>query len=637
MADDMNRSAAEVESRAAGDGNKRNASEVLFTGERNGDPDEVHGGDRVKAPRVDRGGESSAAPDGDRGGESGGDPDEVHGGDRVKAPRVDRGGESGETPDGGSGGESGETPDGGSGGSGKASSLVKQGSLLSLLTLGSRIAGLVREMVKAALLGTTPLSDAFTVAFMIPNLFRRLFAEGSIAVAFIPTFKGYLVEGDKEKTREFLSSFITLLSFLVNLAVLIGIALTPLIVPIFSLKELDETILLTQIMFPFLALISFAAFLQGILNSHSIFAPSGMAPIVLNVVIIIAAYGLSPLLHNPARAMAIGVIIGGLLQALIQWPAVHRLGYRITFTSLKKAFTNPGTRTVLRLIGPTIVGMAAYQLNDLVSTALAGRAGPGVVSSLQYSLRLQELFLGIFAVSIGTVLLPDLAGFAKKHQWDEYNQRLITAMDIIALITIPVTVFSLQQGELIIRLLFQSRSFNEESVVLTKTAFTYHILGLFFIAINRILAPAFYAQSDSKSPTLAGILSFLVNMLLAALLVGPMKGGGVALALTLASLVNTAFLLLFLRKNPKVAVGRAVASALGYTTKLALFSFIAILPIIWLNPLLLRLFHGRGRLISYGMPLIINGLVFGAIGVVLLVLSRDKQALYIGRSLKRRL
>ena len=519
---------------------------------------------------------------------------------------------------------------------GKASSLAKQGSLLSLLTLGSRVAGLIREMVKAALLGTTPISDAFTVAFMIPNLFRRLFAEGSIAVAFIPTFKGYLIEGNKEKTKEFLSSFITLLTFLVTLAVLIGMALTPILVPIFSLKELNETILLTQIMFPFLALISFAAFLQGILNTHSIFAPSGVAPIVLNMVIIIAAYALSPFMKNPARAMAVGVIIGGTLQALVQWPAVHRLGYRISFTSLKKAFTNPGTRTVLRLIGPTIIGMAAYQLNDLVSTALAGKAGPGVVSSLQYSLRLQELFLGIFAVSIGTVLLPDLAGFAKKGQWNEYNQRLITAMDIIALITIPVTVFSLIQGEVIIRLLFQANSFNEDSVALTKTAFTFHIVGLFFIAINRILAPAFYAQSDSKSPTLAGILSFIVNMILAALLVGPMKGGGVALALTLASMVNTAFLLLFLRKNPQVAVGRAVASALGYTAKLALFSVIAVLPIIYINPLLLRLFKGHGRLIGYGVPLMLNGLVFGAIGVALLVLTKDKQALSIGKSLKRR-
>lgn len=529
-------------------------------------------------------------------------------------------------------GETGSSPK-----AGQASSLVRQGSVLSLLTLGSRIAGLVREMVKASLLGTTALSDAFTVAFMIPNLFRRLFAEGSIAVAFIPTFKGYLIEDDKEKTKEFLSSFITLLTFLVTLAVVIGIGATPLLVPIFSLKELNETILLTQIMFPFLALISFAAFLQGILNSHGIFSPSGVAPIILNIVIIICSYALSPFVKNPARAMAWGVIIGGMLQALVQWPAVYRLGYRIQFTGLRKAFTNPGTRTVLRLIGPTIVGMAAYQLNDLVSTALAGKAGPGVVSSLQYSLRLQELFLGIFAVSIGTVLLPDLAGYAKKGQWDEYNRRLITAMDIIALITIPVTVFSLYQGELIIRFLFQANSFNEESVALTKTAFAYHIVGLFFIAINRILAPAFYAQSDSKSPTLAGILSFLVNMLLAALLVGPMKGGGVALALTLASMVNTVFLLLFLRKNPQVAVGRAVASALGYTTKLAVFSVLALLPLFWLSPLLLTMMRGRGRLMSFGLPLVLNGLAFGLIGIALLVLTKDKQALAIGKSLKRRL
>ena len=167
--------------------------------------------------------------------------------------------------------------------------------------------------------------------------------------------------------------------------------------------------------------------------------------------------------------------------------------------------------------------MAAYQINDLVSTALAGNAGEGIVSSLQYSLRLQELILGVFAVSIGTVLLPDLAEYAKSHEWGLFNQRLTAAMNIIAFITIPITFFSLAQGELLIRLLFRARTFDEESVKLTLAAFTFHMPGLYFIAVNRVLAPAFYAQSNSKSPTLAGIISFGVNMALAALLVFPLR------------------------------------------------------------------------------------------------------------------
>lgn len=514
--------------------------------------------------------------------------------------------------------------------------MLRQGSILSLLTLGSRVLGLVREMVKAALLGTSALSDAFSVAFMIPNLFRRLFAEGSIAVAFIPTVKGYLHEGDTAKTREFLSAFWTMLSFLLTLTVLAGIAAAPLIVPIFGMKELDETVLLTRVMFPYLGFISLAAFFQGMLNSVNIFAPTGIAPILLNITIIISALGFSRFTGNPARAMAYGVFIGGALEAAIQLPFVLKQGFRFSFCTLKKAFTNPGTRTVLRLIGPTIIGMAAYQLNDLVSTALAGNAGAGVVSSLQYSLRLQELILGIFAVSIGTILLPDLAGHAKAARWNEYNRRLSIAIDIIALITIPISIFAFVQGDTLIRLLFQARSFDEQSVALTYTAFRFHIPGLFFIALNRILAPAFYAQSDSKTPTIAGIISFLVNMLLAVLLVGPMKGGGVALALSVASAVNCVLLLAFLKRNPLLAIGKAVTEAGRYALKLCVFSVIAVIPVQLLSPYLLKAFEGRGRIIAYGLPLGILTLLFAAIGIGLLLITRDKQARVIVQGVFKR-
>ena len=516
-------------------------------------------------------------------------------------------------------------------------SMLRQGTSLSVLTLVSRVLGLLREMTKANFLGTSALSDAFSVAFMLPNLFRRLFAEGSIAVAFIPTFKEYLLKNDKEKNREFLSCIFTFLTFFVTLAVMAGVLAAPLIIRFFGLEEVDEAILLTRIMFPFLGFISLAALFQGILNSLHIFTPSAIAPILLNAVTILCAYALSPFTGNPARAMAAGIIIGGFLEAAIQLPFVIKNGQRFFFTGLKKAISNPGTRTVLRLIGPTIIGMAAYQLNDIVSTALAGNAGVGVVSSLQYSLRLQELILGVFAVSIGTVLLPNLAEHAKLSHWETYNDQLISAMNIIALITIPITFFSLSQGDLMIRLLFQSRnrSFDENSVALTLSAFTFHMPGLFFIALNRILAPAFYAQSDAKSPTLAGIISFAVNMVLAIILVKPLRGAGIALALSAASAVNTAVLLAFLRKNPNIAVSRALRSALLYTLKLLVLSGIAVIPLLLLSPQLAGIFSGRGRFLSYGIPLAINLLIFSTLGILLLFVTRDKQLGALIRAIKR--
>ena len=479
------------------------------------------------------------------------------------------------------------------------------------------------------------------MAFMIPNLFRRLFAEGSIAVAFIPTFKEYLLKSENdqngaENIKEFLSCILTFLSFFVTITVIIGILLCPLVIRFFGMEEFNETVFLTRLMFPFLAFISLAAFFQGILNSLNIFTPSGFAPILLNLITILCAYALSPYTQNPARAMAIGILIGGFMEAAIQLPFVltHRRRLRFFFTGLKKAASNPGTKKVLRLIGPTIIGMAAYQLNDLVSTALAGNAGEGIVSSLQYSLRLQELILGIFAVSIGTVLLPDLAEYAKLQRWDIFNQRLAQAMNIIALITIPITFFFLSQGQTLIRLLFQTRNFDAESVQLTLAAFTFHMPGLYFIALNRILAPAFYDQSDTKSPTLAGIISFGFNMVLAALLAFRFKGAGIAFALTLASAVNTAVLVFFLKKNPGITLGRTIRSAFGYTIKMILLSSLALIPVIFLSPLLSAYFAGKGHIISEGAPLFINAFLFAASGIILLAATKDSQFLGVIRLIK---
>jgi putative peptidoglycan lipid II flippase len=259
-----------------------------------------------------------------------------------------------------------------------------------------------------------------------------------------------------------------------------------------------------------------------------------------------------------------------------------------------------------------------------------------VVSSLQYSLRLQELILGIFAVSIGTVLLPDLAEYAKLSRWDVYNDRLTAAMEIIAMITIPVTFFSLAEGETLIRLLFRTRNFDEKSVSLTLAAFTFHMPGLFFIALNRILAPAFYAQSDSRSPALAGIISFAVNMLLALILARSMRGAGIALALSLAGAANTGLLLLFLMKNPDIRVDRVLRSALLYALRLTVFSAAAVIPVLLLKSRLGGLLSGAGRIMAEGVPLIIEALVFAASGVTLLVLSRDRQFRALLGMLKRR-
>ena len=525
-------------------------------------------------------------------------------------------------------------------------SLLASGLSLSFFTLCSRILGLVREMTKASFLGTSKFADAFGIAFMIPNLLRRLFAENSISVAFIPTFRGYLEDSatsgkdsdEFKKTKEFLNSTITLISFCTTVVVILGIASSPLIIPLF-LDESDsvltaEAVLLTRIMFPYLFVISLAAFFQGILNGVKIFSPSGFTPVLFNSIVIACTYIFTPLLTKnvadaeiraqmAARAMSFGVLIGGCVQAIFQLPFVIKTGWFCHFTSLKKAFKNPGTKKVIALVGPTVIGMAAYQLNDVISTALAGKAGTGIVSSLQYSLRLQELILGIFAVSIGTVILPDLSGLAKTQKWENFNRLLSQAIKIIALISIPVTFYSLVCGKEIISLVYKSKNFNDESVQLTLTAFRFHIAGLFFIAMNRVVAPAFYAQGNTKSPTLAGILGLAINMIFALILIKPMSGGGIALALTLGSLANSILLFVFLKKNKQIDVKAVVGGTILYSIKMEVLSVIAAIPATLVKNATSAFFAGRGRLVEFGGTVVLTAIVFAFAGILLLLITKD--------------
>jgi putative peptidoglycan lipid II flippase len=538
----------------------------------------------------------------------------------------------------------------------KSKSIVRSGLLLTLMTFASRIMGLIREMTKASFLGTGLYADCFSVAFMIPNLFRRLFAENAISVAFIPTFKDYLAKGEsdenKKSTQEFLHATFTLVTFLTACVVVLGVLLTPFIMPLFCkapeagsadyaaqleyyLLERSETAALTRIMFPYLFLISIAAFFQGILNTCGIFAPSGFTPVMFNGIVIVSTYLLAPHTSNPARAMSLGVILGGSVQAIFQWPFVMKTGWKVGVTSIKKAFSNPGTRKVLSLIAPTIVGIAAYQLNDTVSTSLAKYVGPGIASSLQYSLRLQELILGIFAVSIGTVILPDLSGFANKKDWSEFNKMLLQAIKIMTLISIPITAYSLITGRELISLLYKKNQFDDNSVAMTLGVFRFHIAGLLFIALNRIMAPAFYAQKKPKLPTIAGLINFASNIILVLILSRPMKGNGIALALSVASLLNTVFLFIFMKKMESIEVGKLARGTILYALKMCVFSVIAAIPTYFVHKLTVDYFAGYSKIICYGAPIVISGIVFALIGVLELVITRDEIVRVILKKVKK--
>jgi putative peptidoglycan lipid II flippase len=427
----------------------------------------------------------------------------------------------------------------------------------------------------------------------------------------------------------------TVLVLLVSIVTIAGIALAPLVVQLFICDRV-ETALLTQIMFPYLALVAMAALLQGVLNSVGVFTPTGVAPILFNACFIIVPFIIVPFAPNPARAMAIGVVVGGIAQALCQLPAIIRGGFRFGFIGIRRAFRNKGVHRVLTLIAPTILGMAAYQLNDLVCTVVASHVGPGVATSLTFSLRLQELFLGVFAVSMGTVLLPDLTDHVHKKNWGLFSDRLKKALQAIALITIPVSVFSMAEGRDIVVLLFKSNEFTDLSANMTTAAFFFHMSGLFFIAVNRILAPAFYACGDTKNPTWAGIASFTINIVLAILLSIPMQGGGIALALSISSCFNFIVLAVMLLRKRMTGIRNALSATVLYAVKMLAFSIVAVIPIVFAGPALRQMFSGSNRFLSAGVPLAATGLCFGIIGIALLVVFRDPIAKGLVSSLTRK-
>ena len=235
--------------------------------------------------------------------------------------------------------------------------------------------------------------------------------------------------------------------------------------------------------------------------------------------------------------------------------------------------------------------------------------------------------MGIFAVSIGTVILPDLSGLAKKEAWSDFNRMLIQSTKIMALISIPITFLSLLCGEEIISLVYKSKKFSDDSVRLTLAAFRMHIVALFFIALNRILSPAFYAQGNTKSPTLAGILGFAVNIILAFFAVffyNNGTGAPIALALSVASFSNTIFLFIFLRKNQNLDVRKITFGTIFYSAKLIAFSLIACIPAFFVRNAILPIFEGRGRLLGFGGTFFITAIVYGLSGIFLLVVSKDE-------------
>ena len=431
--------------------------------------------------------------------------------------------------------------------------LLRSAASMSGITMVSRVLCLVREQVRAHYLGTSLASDAFGIAFQIPNLLRRLVAEGAMSAGFIPVLSQERQEGGDEQAFGFALRFLNLSLLALTVLTAVGVVGAGVLVSAFTAlssrpitPEAQElTTSLTRWMFPYIALVSWAAVMQGILNTWRIFWVSAFTSVLLNVAIIGAAVAFAAHMDQAAYAFAIGVLIGGVLQLAFQVPYVFRLGFRWR----PDFHPGPGVRKALWLLVPTLFGAGVYQVNVLVSQAIAWGLGDGAVSSLQYSSRLLELTLGVFAVALSTVVLPSLAADAAAGAVDKVQATVLYALRLTCFICLPMTAALMLLGTETASLLFQRGAYSSLSSSMTGYALVFHMVGLTHIALGRVFVPVFYAFKDTKTPVAIGFAAMLLNIGLCYALAPTLSHGGIALANTGSALLQTLLLTWLMQKH----------------------------------------------------------------------------------------
>jgi putative peptidoglycan lipid II flippase len=430
-------------------------------------------------------------------------------------------------------------------GSQEKKKITKAAGILTAATMVSRIAGLVRDMIVAAVFGAGLVTDAFFVAFTIPNLLRKFFAEGSLTAAFVPTFTDVLHQEGTEEARQVVRVCWTLLLLVLACVTLIGILSSPWLVKLIgygfsgSAGKLALTDLLNKLMFPYIFFVSLVALFAGVLNVSGHFLLPALSPVVLNLSMIATALVLAPKMEQPITALAFGVLIGGALQFAMQIPVLYRFGYdlRLDFN-----FRHSAVARVVRLMLPGILGVAIYQINVVVTRLLASFLQEGSVSWLYYGQRLFEFPQGVFVVSLAQAVLPAMSRQAAADDMDGFRDSLHFAIVLILLVTIPAALGLILCNHAVYSLFFMRGSFSSFDVSQAALALAWYAPGLLFVGISRVIVPSFYAMKDTRTPVLVSFWTLLVNLAAGLLLMQKMGHAGLALALTIASVFNASIL-----------------------------------------------------------------------------------------------
>nr|WP_246316112.1 murein biosynthesis integral membrane protein MurJ [Tepidicella baoligensis] len=507
--------------------------------------------------------------------------------------------------------------------------MFKSASIVSLLTLASRITGLMRELLIAATFGASALTDAFNVAFRIPNLLRRLFAEGAFSQAFVPVLTASREKDGEAATRVLIDQVATVLAWALTLTCILGVLGAPALVWAMAagLKQnpegFDAAVGLTRWMFPYIGFMSMVALAAGVLNTWKRFAVPAATPVLLNVAMIGAAWWGAPWFATqgwePIYALAAGVMLGGVLQLGVQLPALKRLGLLprigVSASALKSAWRHPGTQRILTLMLPALLGVSVAQISLLINTQIASHLATGSVSWLTYADRLMEFPTALLGVALGVVLLPQLSAARAAGDGERYSSLLDWGLRLVVLLAIPSAVALLTFAQPLVAVLYHYGAFTVADVRQTSLALMGYGVGLLGLIAVKVLAPGFYAQQDIRTPVQIAIVVLVFTQCMNLLLVPRLAHAGLALAIGLGALLNAGWLLAGLMRRgvyrPAPGWGRLGLQVLAASALLAVFLLWSSAQVDWVHAV-----QAGRRVLS--LVLIVAGAVVVYFGVLML-------------------
>ena len=441
--------------------------------------------------------------------------------------------------------------------------LFKSASIVSGFTLISRITGLLRELLMASIFGASALTDAFNVAFRIPNLFRRLFAEGAFSQAFVPVLAASRQTHGEQATHELINQVATLLFWALVLTCVLGVVAAPGLVWAMASglqqtpEGFDSAVVMTRIMFPYIAFMSMVALAAGVLNTWRRFAVPAATPVLLNVAVIAAAIWGSPACESwgiaPIYALTAGVMLGGLAQLGMQLWALRRLGLtpRLAWrwADVRAAWSAEGPKRILQLMAPALLGVGVAQISLLINTQIASHLAPGSVSWLSYADRLMEFPTALLGVALGVVLMPQLSAAKAANDAQRYSAMLDWGLRLVLVLALPCALALLIFSPALVAVLYNYGAFGPHDVQQTTAALTGYGVGLLGLVAIKVLAPGYYASQDIRTPVRIAMVVLVITQLFNLVLVPFLAHAGLALSIGLAALVNAAWLLWGLLKQ----------------------------------------------------------------------------------------